>query len=108
MERYSPESYPDWVIPDSLTPVTVDELGQTFMVGHKYDHIRYHPQIDHYILKVSTDDRGMVSMHIDAATAGYVAEETGIEIIDYESMTRSEYDAYVESKTGQIEQWFEE
>lgn len=107
MERYNPDSYPDWVIKDELTPVHVEEIDADFMIGHKYDHIRYHPQINHYVLKVSTDDKGMVSMHVDGAMAAYIAEETGIEIVEYERMTRTEYDAYIESKTNDIEGWLD-
>lgn len=97
------------VVPDHSMSLTANMGGEAheFILNAKYDRIDWFPRYGAWILKVVTD-QGFVQMVIDEATAGYVADSSGLPVVERDPMFQSELDFYRAAVEANLESLFTE
>ena len=101
MKEIDGQRYPDYVVEDKLTPVSIENADvPAMLIGLKYDYIAYHEETNSYMLKVLDDEKGLITMWLDEATAGYLQAQTGIEIMHRRNLTVSEYAGFISARAS--------
>lgn len=95
------------VVPDELFQLNIEGEGEThhYMVGAKYDRIDLVRPLGHWMLKVFDDEKGLVTMHIDEATARRVAEFAFLPICERDTITESEFQGYLVAAEKMMDRW---
>ncbi len=98
----------DFVRPDEFSRINVEGSNQFFTVNAKYDRMDYFPRIGAWILKVYDDEHGLVSCHLDEATAKAVVDFTEIPVVERPFMYQSEHEAYLTAQAKMLDdEWLQ-
>jgi hypothetical protein len=90
---------------DELYALHSEGLEAPVMVNAKYDRIDHFPELGHWILKVFDDEKGLMGLHIDEATALSVVEFAELPIIERKFIYQSEYDGYLLATQSMMDEW---
>ena len=93
--------------PDTFYPLNIDGGDRQYVINAKYDRLDVFPWLGHYVLKVYDDEQGLVSMHIDEATAKSIIDYTEIPLVEREFIYQSEYDGFLEAQQRAMDDWTE-
>jgi len=96
----------DRVRPDTFKQLNVEGSEQPLIVNAKYDRMDHFPAFGAWILKVYDDEVGLVSCHLDEATARQVVEFTEIPIVERDFMYESEHEAHLQGQERMLEQYW--
>ena len=98
-----------FVLPDTFYQLNIDGQGEEhhYMVSAKYDRIDLIKPLGHWMLKIFDDEVGLVTLHVDEATARRVAEYADLPIVERDTLFKSEYEGYLIAAAQLMERWTE-
>ena len=95
----------EFVKPDYAVRITTSE--SEFLMSPRYDAIHRFRKISWAILRILTNE-GMAHIHVSEETAEAVSEATGIPITDYDFMLTTDFEAYLEGQSSNLDDsWLE-
>ena len=97
----------DIVRPDEFHQINIEgpEGEHHYIVNAKYDRIDNIRPLGHWMLKVFDDETGLVTMHVDEATARRVAEFAGLPVCVRDTLLASEYQGYLDAQQKLMDRW---
>lgn len=95
----------EYIRPDFSTPLTSTE-GQEWILDPRYDFIRVFPRIGFGIINIITEE-GVQRLFVSEAEARRVGEQSMIGVCEFDFITESDNEHYLDTQESKIEDWLD-
>lgn len=95
------------VRPDEFFQINIEGNGEphSFQVNAKYDRVDLIRPLGHWLIKIYDDEVGLVTLHVDEATARQVMEYADLPLCERDTLFQSEFAGYLVAQEKMMDGW---